>query len=62
MIRAGGQSAESRYGEQYDNTDLQNEIEALKGHINTVKLDQKRLERKRQHIAEQYGALNTQTH
>ncbi|MBJ7554020.1 SbcC/MukB-like Walker B domain-containing protein [Marinomonas spartinae] len=46
--------------QQHDDKDLQEKIEALKVRIETVELDQKKLDRERQQISEQYGALNTQ--
>ncbi|REG85696.1 SbcC/MukB-like Walker B domain-containing protein [Marinomonas pollencensis] len=46
--------------QQHDDKDLQEKIEALKTRIANVELDQKKLDRERQQIAEQYGALNTQ--
>ncbi|SBS37957.1 Chromosome partition protein Smc [Marinomonas spartinae] len=46
--------------QQHDDKDLQDKIEALKVRIGTVELDQKKLDRERQQISEQYGALNTQ--
>jgi uncharacterized protein YPO0396 len=46
--------------QQHDDKDLQEKIEGLKARISTVELDQKKLDRERQQIAEQYGALNTQ--
>ncbi|MBR7888438.1 chromosome segregation protein SMC [Marinomonas sp. A79] len=46
--------------QQHDDTELQERIEALKGRIANVELEQKKLDRERQQIAEQFGALNTQ--
>ena len=46
--------------QQHDDKDLQEKIEGLKARIASVELDQKKLDRERQQIAEQYGALNTQ--
>lgn len=46
--------------QKHDDTELQERIEALKSRIANVELDQKKLDRERQQIAEQFGALNTQ--
>ncbi|MEL0636820.1 SbcC/MukB-like Walker B domain-containing protein [Marinomonas sp. TI.3.20] len=52
--------AEINQLQQHDDKDLQEKIEALKERVVAVELDQKKLDRERQQIAEQYGALNTQ--
>ena len=46
--------------QKHDDTELQERIEELKGRIASVELDQKKLDRERQQIAEQFGSLNTQ--
>ena len=46
--------------QKHDDTELQERIEELKSRIANVELDQKKLDRERQQIAEQFGALNTQ--
>ena len=46
--------------QKHDDTELQERIEELKLRIANVELDQKKLDRERQQIAEQFGALNTQ--
>ena len=46
--------------QKHDDTELQERIEALKLRIANVELEQKKLDRERQQIAEQFGALNTQ--
>lgn len=46
--------------QQHDDTELQERIEALRARITNVELEQKKLDRERQQIAEQFGALNTQ--
>ena len=46
--------------QQHDDTELQERIEALRARIANVELEQKKLDRERQQIAEQFGALNTQ--
>ncbi|NVK74899.1 MAG: chromosome segregation protein SMC [Oceanospirillaceae bacterium] len=46
--------------QKHDDTELQERIEELKARIASVELDQKKLDRERQQIAEQFGALNTQ--
>lgn len=46
--------------QKLDDTELQERIEELKSRIANVELDQKKLDRERQQIAEQFGALNTQ--
>ncbi|TPE55540.1 chromosome segregation protein SMC [Maribrevibacterium harenarium] len=43
-----------------DDSNLQERIEELKGRIAVIELERKKLDRERQQIAEQYGALNTQ--
>ncbi|MDB4837062.1 chromosome segregation protein SMC [Marinomonas sp.] len=45
---------------QHDDTELQERIEELKARISNVELEQKKRDRERQQIAEQFGALNTQ--
>ncbi|MBJ7538220.1 SbcC/MukB-like Walker B domain-containing protein [Marinomonas transparens] len=45
---------------KHDDTELQERIEELKARIASVELEQKKLDRERQQIAEQFGALNTQ--
>ncbi|TDO96767.1 SbcC/MukB-like Walker B domain-containing protein [Marinomonas balearica] len=44
----------------HDDTELQEKIESLKERIAATELEQKKLDRERQQIAEQYGALTTQ--
>ncbi|MCB5160315.1 SbcC/MukB-like Walker B domain-containing protein [Marinomonas algarum] len=46
--------------QKHDDTELQERIEALKVRIANVELEQKKLDRERQQIAEQFGSLNTQ--
>ncbi|MCV2402783.1 chromosome segregation protein SMC [Marinomonas sp. C2222] len=46
--------------QKHDDTDLQERIEELKARISNVELEQKKGDRERQQIAEQFGALNTQ--
>ncbi|GAB3475978.1 SbcC/MukB-like Walker B domain-containing protein [Marinomonas epiphytica] len=46
--------------QQHDDTELQERIDSLKERIGTVELEQKKLDRERQQIAEQFGSLNTQ--
>ncbi|MCW4627583.1 chromosome segregation protein SMC [Marinomonas sp. KJ51-3] len=46
--------------QKHDDTDLQERIEALKSRIANVELERKKLDRERQQIAEQFGALSTQ--
>ena len=46
--------------QQKDDTELQEKIDVLKERIAKVELEQKKLDRERQQIAEQYGSLNTQ--
>ena len=46
--------------QKHDDTDLQERIEELKSRIANVELERKKLDRERQQIAEQFGALNTQ--
>ncbi|MDP5055335.1 MAG: chromosome segregation protein SMC [Marinomonas hwangdonensis] len=46
--------------QKHDDTDLQERIEELKIRIANVELECKKLDRERQQIAEQFGALNTQ--
>lgn len=46
--------------QKHDDTELQDRIEELKIRIANVELEQKKLDRERQQIAEQFGALNTQ--
>ena len=52
--------AEIHLLQQKDDTELQDKIESLKARIAQVELEQKKLDRERQQIAEQYGSLNTQ--
>lgn len=52
--------AEIKQLQQHDDTDLQEKIDALKVRIDSVELEQKKRDRERQQISEQYGALNTQ--
>ncbi|MDE8603202.1 SbcC/MukB-like Walker B domain-containing protein [Marinomonas sp. RSW2] len=52
--------AEMSQLQKHDDTELQDRIEALKIRIANVELEQKKLDRERQQIAEQFGALNTQ--
>ncbi|MGO3344112.1 MAG: SbcC/MukB-like Walker B domain-containing protein [Marinomonas sp.] len=56
----GNVEAEINLLQQHDDKDLQEKIEELKNRVASVELDQKKLDRERQQIAEQYGALNTQ--
>ncbi|AEF54770.1 SbcC/MukB-like Walker B domain-containing protein [Marinomonas posidonica] len=53
-------NAEITQLQQHDDTDLQERIEELKTRVANVELEQKKLDRERQQIAEQFGALNTQ--
>ncbi|ETI57905.1 SbcC/MukB-like Walker B domain-containing protein [Marinomonas profundimaris] len=46
--------------QKHDDTELQERIEELKSRITNVELEQKKLDRERQQIAEQFGSLNTQ--
>jgi uncharacterized protein YPO0396 len=46
--------------QKHDDTDLQERIEELKGRIANVELEQKKRDRERQQISEQFGALNSQ--
>ncbi|MFT2112590.1 SbcC/MukB-like Walker B domain-containing protein [Marinomonas sp. 2405UD68-3] len=46
--------------QQRDDTELQSKIDALKARLAQVELEQKKLDRERQIISEQYGSLNTQ--
>lgn len=46
--------------QKHDDTDLQERIEELRIRIENVELEQKKRDRERQQIAEQFGALNTQ--
>jgi len=52
--------AEMSQLQKHDDTELQDRIEELKIRIANVELEQKKLDRERQQIAEQFGALNTQ--
>ncbi|MGJ8648492.1 MAG: SbcC/MukB-like Walker B domain-containing protein [Marinomonas colpomeniae] len=46
--------------QKHDDTELQERIEELKVRITSTELEQKKRDRERQQIAEQFGALNTQ--
>ncbi len=46
--------------QQRDDTELQSKIDSLKARLAQVELEQKKLDRERQLISEQYGSLNTQ--
>ena len=52
--------AEIEQLQKHDDTDLQERIDELKERIAVIELEQKKLDRERQQISEQFGALNSQ--